>query len=147
MNIYKLILNTCSKSISLALSKLINANSTAIFNKGSINNNLNLMMFTLETFDLNDFKTLLLNYNKPNIVSVSNFLATPPCYIFLFDADGKLFRNYKFHIHKPENKEAELVFEDFLISLKNHIFESCVDETTKKNVSAENYKFYMHISS
>lgn len=148
MNIYKLIKNKLNNFLLSKLTDLIYPPKLDIKRNISVNiNDLNLIMFTLKTLDLNDFKTLLLNFNVLNIGSMSQFLTTPPCHIFLFDSDGKLFRHYKFHIHKPENEKAALAFDNFVIDLINHIFECCVNETTKKNVSAVNYKFYMHISN
>lgn len=138
MNIYKLIHITYNKLVNLLLSKLTNLiyppklDIKRSINININNNDLNLIMFTLKTLDFNDFKTLLLNFNVSNNVSASYFLTTPPCHIFLFDSVGKLFRHYKFYIHKLENEKAKLAFDDFVINLKNHIFESCVYETTKK---------------
>lgn len=154
MNIYKLIHITYNKLVSLVLSKLTN-NFTPKLKKGSIKlklidvnkNDLNLNMFTIKTLDFNDFKTLLLNFNNPNIVSVPHFLATPPCHIFLFDSDGKMFLHFTFYIHKPNNEKSKIHFDNYVFSLRKEIFKHCVHETMKKNVSALNYKFYMHIST
>ena len=104
-------------------------------------------MFTIKTLDFEDFKTLLLNFNNPTIVSVPHFLATPPCYISLFDSDGKMFTGFRFYIHKPDNETSDVDFDDFVFSLRNDILKHCVQEAMKKNVSALNYKFYMHISN
>jgi hypothetical protein len=113
------------------------------------NLNLNLILFTLETFDISDLKPLLLKFNHSNILSASHFLKnTPPCYLYLFNAEGKLYGHYEFHIHKPNNqKEAEVGFDNFVSSLSEDIFKNCVYETMKNNAYTSNYKFYMHISN
>jgi hypothetical protein len=142
MNIYKLLKNKLNNFLLSKLTDLIYPPKLDIKRSININinnNDLNLIIFTLKTIDFNEFKTLLLNFNVSNIVSASHFLTTPPCHIFLFDSDGKLFRHYKFHIHKPENEKTELAFDNFVIDVKNHIFESCVYETTKKKCFC--YKF------
>jgi len=141
------------KIVFLVLSKITpNFPPTDTESSIDINNknlNLNLILFTLETFDLSDLKLLLLKFNHSNIISASHFLNnTPPCYLYLFNAEGKLFGHYEFHIHKPNNqKEAEGGFDNFVSSLSEDMIKNCVYETMKKNAYTSNYKFYMHISN
>ena len=151
MNFYKLIRIAYIKIVLLLYKFTIYSPPKLYNNNHSINinnNDLNLTVFTLKTFNFTDFKTLLFNYNNSNIISAFHFLNnTPPCSLIIFNSDGELFGHYKFHIHKPDNKNAELNFDDFVISLMNDIFSKCVCETMKNKVSATNYKFFMHISN
>ena len=93
------------------------------------------------------FRSLLLNFNHSNIISVFDFLSyTPPTYVYLFDSEGELFRQYAIHIHKPDSVKAELGFETFVASLDDDMLKNCVYKTMIKNVSTNNYKFYLCIS-
>jgi len=153
MNLYRHVYITYHKIVFLVLSKITTnfppkdtEYSIDINNK---NLNINLILFTLETFDISDLKPLLLKFNHSNIISASHFLNnTPPCYVYLFNAEGKLFGHYAFHIHKPNNKkEAEAGFDRFVVSLSKDIFKNCVYETMKNNAYTSKYKFYIHISN
>jgi hypothetical protein len=151
MNFYKHIFIFYHKILFLVLFKFTHVFPSKLIVNYSIdinNNNLNLIAFTIKTFDYTDLKLLLLNYNDSNVISKSHFSdSTLPSFISLFDSEGKLFAHYGFLIHKPDNeKAAELAFDNFVLALSQDIFKNCVYETMNKNVSTDNYKFYMHIS-
>lgn len=151
MNLYKLIHITYYKILFIVLSKFtLDFPPKLDYGYGIDfkNSNLNLIFFTLETFDFSDFKPLLFNFNHSNIISEFHFLNnTPPCFIYLFDPEGKLFGHYEFHIHKPDNENAELAFDRFIVSLMGDIFKNCVYEIMKNKNFTKNSKFYMHISN
>lgn len=149
MNLYKQILIAYHKIVFLVLYKYTSDLSSLVNSEDSINinnNNLNLMLFTLETFNFTDFKTLLFNFNDLNIISVFDYFNTTPTHIYLFDSDGKLFVNYAFLIHNPYEDKDELTFNKFVAHLMNDILKYCVYEAMKKNVYTNNYPFYLHIS-
>lgn len=157
MNLYKFIRITYNKIVFLVLSMFTTDFPPKLYYDQSINisnNNHNLISFTLKTLDYDDLKSLLLNFNNSNIISESHFLnCTPPNFIFLFDSDGKMFGSYEFHIHMPDNIEAQLAFNAFVVTLTNDIIKHCTYESMKNNVSffsqkeTNHYKFYMHISN
>ena len=116
-----------------------NNNNNNNFNVDVINNN-NLMLFTLETLDFNDFKTLLLKFNSHN-PDIVNF-------IYLYDSTGKLFGFYDFSIQHPEDGDEEEDFDNFVNHLLHNIFKICVYETMKqKNTPTKYTRFYLHISN
>jgi len=121
------------------------------YNINISDNNFNLVSFTIETFDIKELKTLLLNFNNPNAISEFHFLSslinTSPNFLSLFNEEGELFVHCEFIICKPDNKDAELGFDNFVVCLSKEILKSCVYETMKKNASTNKYKFYVHISN
>ena len=95
MNLYRLIRIFYHKVVFLISSKLIANFPLKLDYTRSIdikNNKLNLILFTLETLDISEFKTLLLNLNHSYITtSVDDFLNdTSPSFIHLFDSKGNL---------------------------------------------------------
>jgi hypothetical protein len=151
MNLHNYVRITFNKIVFIILSKLCYNFPPKLDYQYKIdinNNNFNLFSFTLKTLELGDLKTLFLNFNHSKILSPLHFLSkTPPCHLFLFDSEGNLFKHYTFHIHKPNDETDNLAFEDFSISLMKDIFKHCLYETFKKNISAKNYKFWIHVSN
>jgi len=152
MNLYKLIRIFYHKVVFLIYTKLIANFPLRLDYARSIdikNNKLNLILFTLETLNISEFKTLLLNLNHLNIAtSVEDFLDyTSPSFIHLFDSEGNLVGWYRFLIHKPNCVNAELNFHIFASHFMDDIIKHCVYDTMIKNVPTNKYKFYIHISN
>jgi hypothetical protein len=86
--------------------------------KREINHNtLNLIYFTLSTFNIIDFKTILLNFNDKKNIFKYNFFNITPYFIYLFNTEGTLIGYCKFIFHKPYNKSAEVPFDTFVSSI------------------------------
>jgi hypothetical protein len=114
--------------------------------KREINHNtLNLIYFTLSTFNIIDFKTILLNFNDKNNIFKYNFLNITPNFIYLFNTEGTLIGYCKFIFHKPYNQSAEVPFDTFVCSIYNDIFMSCAFEIMGNNIQTSNDKFYISI--
>lgn len=154
MNLYKYILIAYNKIVFLVLSMFTTDFPPKEGYEHNININkskLNLISFTLKTFNYADLKSLLLNFNNTKIISVSHFLdCTPPNSISIFNSEGKLFASYSFHLHNPDNIEADLGFDRFVLILMNDVIKRCVYESMKSSVSygaANNCKFYLNIGN
>ena len=151
MNIYKYIYITYYKIAFLLLSKFTRDFPSKLnidYNIDIDNNNLNLILFTLETFDYTDFKSLLLNFNHSNIISELHFLTnTSNSYIYLFNSEGKLFGYYGFLMHNPYDDITTKDYDNFVSTLSHDILKSCVYETMNNNVSTKNTIFYFYISN
>jgi hypothetical protein len=107
------------------------------------NHNLYLISFTLETINIVDLKTLLLNFNHPDISYECPFYYnTPSCYLSLIDSEGNFFGHYELHLNNPSEGDVELL----LVDIMKIIFKDCVYDSMIKNVSTNDYIFYMHIS-
>lgn len=95
MNLYRLIRIFYRKVVFFISSKLDPNFLLTLDYERSIdikNNKLNLIIFTLETLDIFDLKTLLLNLNHSKInTSAYDFLKyTPPSILHIFDSEGNL---------------------------------------------------------
>jgi hypothetical protein len=113
--------------------------------KRNINyNNLNLISFTSSTFNITDFKTILLNFNDKNNIRKYNFFSFSPNFIYIFNSEGTLIGYCVFLFHKPYNQSAEVSFDTFVFSIWKDIFISC-DLEMRDNIKTINDKFYICI--
>ncbi len=111
------------------------------------NNNLNLIIFTLESFNFIDFKTLMSNYFTSNLVSEETFFNNTPNNISIFDSEGWLLGHLVFFIDKPNDRNDVIAFNRFVFCLMLDIIRYCVYETMDRNVSTKKYQFYISIST
>lgn len=145
MNLYRLIRIFYHKIVFLVLSKFATYSQPKLDYDHSIKNNL--ILFTLDSFDFTDFKTLLLNFNDSKGIFVDDFVDTPKSFLCLFNSEGILFAQYTFNIYKPFSEKTELGFDNFVIYLINEIIKDCIYEAMNNNISEKYSKFYMHISN
>jgi hypothetical protein len=146
MKFYRFVHITLNKIVFLVLSKFTKdfpPISSYNYSININNNDLNLSEFSLGTFDVNDFKDFLF-FNHSEVIYDSHFFYVIPSHLSIFDSEGKLFGHYIVYIYRDKK---ELYSDESILDLMDHLFKICVYDTMKKNVSAYNYKFYMHISN